>query len=295
MELRQLRAFVETAEAGSITAAARNLRVTQPALSRTIKSLEEELGVVLLERGAHSVSVTPAGEVLRGEAVKLLRFCEAMVQKVQAEADGEPLRIGYAPSLAGTFLPLAIERFAQLHPRVRISLFDWSNAEMRDGLRDGRLDLVVTAPGVEPAVSWSGLRDFGWRILVPANHPLAAKAALAPADLEGQRMLMFERAQYPDYWDKVTAYFRDHGLQAKVSGEFDGIVSLLAGVSGGLGVALVAETTRVDACVGSRVVTMPLQSPPDGIPVAAGLPRDRESSACALAFVEELRRAAAEV
>ncbi|MEI7929537.1 MAG: LysR family transcriptional regulator [Verrucomicrobiales bacterium] len=63
MELRQLRAFVEIAEAGSITAAAKVLRLTQPALSRQIKALGEELDISLLERGAHSVSLTPAGVV----------------------------------------------------------------------------------------------------------------------------------------------------------------------------------------------------------------------------------------
>lgn len=294
MELRQLRAFVETAEAGSITAAARKLRVTQPALSRTIKSLEEELDVVLLERGAHSVSLTPAGEVLRTEALKVLKFCESMVQKVQAEAAGEPLRIAYSPSLAGEFLSIAIERFSQLHERVRITLFDWSSAEMRDGLLDGSLDLMVTVPDDNPAILWSTLRNCAWRVIVPANHPLAAQAAIAPADLHDQRMLMFERTQYPDYWHQVTAYFRTHAIQAKVSGEYDGIISLLAGVSAGLGIALVAETSRVEVCQGSRVAVKELTQQPGAIPIAAGIPRDRVSSACTVAFLEELRRAAAE-
>ncbi|RYD27744.1 MAG: LysR family transcriptional regulator, partial [Verrucomicrobiaceae bacterium] len=146
MELRQLKHFVAVGEAGSITAAAKKLRLTQPALSRQIKALEEELDTTLLERGAHSIQFTPAGEVLLAEARKLVKFSDAMIEKVKSTAIGEPLRVGYAPSLAGEFLSIAIERFTQFHPRVRVSLYDWSSAEMKAGLEAGKLDLIVAAP-----------------------------------------------------------------------------------------------------------------------------------------------------
>ncbi|MEI7929538.1 MAG: LysR substrate-binding domain-containing protein, partial [Verrucomicrobiales bacterium] len=77
---------------------------------------------------------------MKSEAVKLLRFSEAMIEKVRAEATGEPLRLAYAPSLAGEFIAIAIERFSQLHPRVRISLSDRSSAEMHTGLAAGKFD-----------------------------------------------------------------------------------------------------------------------------------------------------------
>lgn len=295
MELRQLRAFVETAEAGSITAAAKVMHVTQPALSRQIKALEEEIGVALFERGAHSVALTPAGEVLRTEAARLLKFSDAMIAKVRAEAIGEPLRIGYSPSLASDFLSLAIERFSQLHDRVRVSLHDWSSAEMRAGLAAGKLDLILAVPDTSDPFDWTRLREFGWRVLVPAMHPLAGSKIIRPEDLDGQRLLLFERENYPDYWDKVTGFFRARGLQAKIAGEFDGIVSLMAAVGAGLGVALVAETSRIDACQGERLVMLPLAEEPERIRVAAGLPKGKTAPSRVLAFVEEVRRAAGEL
>jgi DNA-binding transcriptional LysR family regulator len=76
MELRQVRLFLAAAEEGSITAAARRMNLTQPALSRQIKALEEELGVELFTRGAHSVTLTPAGRVLAEEGKKLLDRAE---------------------------------------------------------------------------------------------------------------------------------------------------------------------------------------------------------------------------
>jgi len=292
MELRQLRAFSETARAGSITAAAKVLRLTQPALSRQIKALEEELGVSLFERGAHSVTLTAAGEILRGETVKLLKFTETMVEKVKAEASGEPLRVGYSPSLASDFLSIAIERFTQLHPRVRITLHDWSSAEMREGIAAGKLDLMVTVPCPGDALRWEMLKEVGWRVLLPVNHPLAKKKLVQASDLDGQRLLLFEREGYPDYWNEVTKFFKDRQLQAKIAGEYDGIVSLSAAVEAGLGIALVAETSRIDRGSGARLVMKALADAPGTTGVGAGLPAHGEVPARVLAFVEELKVAA---
>ena len=200
MELRQLKHFLAVGEAGSITAAAKKLRLTQPALSRQIKALEEELDTALLERGAHSIQLTAAGEVLVAEARKLVKFSDAMIEKVRATAVGEPLRVGYAPSLAGEFLSVAIGRFTQIHPRVRVSLYDWSSAEMRAGLAAGKLDLIVAAPCVDlnEPIRWVALREYEWRVVMPAGHPLGKKTSIAAADLDGQRLLLYDREHYPD-------------------------------------------------------------------------------------------------
>ncbi len=295
MELRQLRAFVEIAEAGSITAAAKLLRLTQPALSRQIKALEEELDVALLERGAHSISLTPAGQILKSESIKLLRFSEAMVAKVQAEASGEPLRVAYAPSLAGEFIAIAIERFTQLHPRVRVSLSDRSSAEMHDGLAAGKFDLILAVPCPGDAVRWMPLRDYGWELLMPANHPLAPREVVSPADLDGQKLLLLEKEGYPDYWNRVTRYFKDRGLQAKIAGEFDGRESLSAAVEAGMGIALVAQAGRRGRQQNGRSVLKPLEEEPARTVVAAGTVSDRDCPPRVLAFIEELKRAAAEL
>lgn len=294
MELRQLRAFVEVAAAGSITAAAKVLRVTQPALSRQIKALEEELGVSLLDRGAHSISLTLAGELLKIEAIKLLRFSDTMIEKVRAEAAGEPLRVAYAPSLAGEFIASAIERFSQVHRQVRISLADCSSAEMHAGLAAGKFDLILAVPGLGDAVRWMPLRQYGWEILLPANHPLAQQKIISPAELAGQKLLLLERESYPDYWHRVTKYFKDRNLQAKIAGEFDGRESLSSAVEAGMGIAFVAQAARKGPWGRDRSVLRPLSEEPMRIVVAAGTVSDRDSSAPVLAFIEELKRAAAE-
>jgi DNA-binding transcriptional LysR family regulator len=291
MELRQLQLFLAAAEEGSITAAAKRMHLTQPALSRQVKALEEELGVELFTRGAHSVNLTPAGTTLLEEGRKLLERAERVVKQVRATAEGEPLRIGYAPSLAGSLLGHALERFSQIHPRVRVQLSDCSSAEMRDGLIQGRLDVVVTVPweGDTQSVGWTTIRRHRMGLAVPETHPLAKKKKIPLATLDGQKLLLYSRTDYPEYWQAITRLFREHGLQAKVAGEFDGVTSLGAALAAGLGVAFVALASRFE-----RVVIRPIDPEPEPVCVAAGVNLGRDLSPVVGVFVEEMRAVAAE-
>src|SRR5512136_2637552 len=119
MELRQLRYFVAVAEEGNISRAAKKIFLTQPALSRQIKALEDEIGQCLLERQAHSIRLTPAGETLLREARELLRHAEQVLERTRAAGRGLRLRVGYAPSLAAGILSVAVQNFTQRHPNAQ--------------------------------------------------------------------------------------------------------------------------------------------------------------------------------
>ena len=144
MELRQLRYFVAVAEAGNISRAAKRIFLTQPALSRQIKALEDEMGQRLLDRQAHSIQITPAGQVLVREARELLEHAEQVLERVRAAGRGLCLRVGYAPSLAAGMLSVAIENFTQTHPNAHVELHDLSTGEMLAGLEGGKLDVVLS-------------------------------------------------------------------------------------------------------------------------------------------------------
>lgn len=292
MELRQLRNFLTIGEEGSITAAARILRITQPALSRQIKALEDDIGTPLLDRGAHSVSLTPAGEVLMAEGKKFVRAADALVERVKLAGIGEPLRIGYAPSLAGEFLAIAIGRFTQIHPRVRVSLNDCSSAEMQAGLSAGKLDLILAPPTSQQDLHWEKLRDYGWQMVMKANHPLARKKKITLADLSGEKLLLYDREQYPEYWERITGFFRENKIQAKIGGEFDGISSLLSALEAGLGSALLSETISISRGRRDALAGVPLEKEPGRIIVAAGVLANQPCRPAVLAFIEELKRAA---
>ncbi len=290
VELRQLRNFIAVAEAGGISAAARRMGLTQPALSRQIKALEDSLGVVLLDRGARSFVLTPAAEALLTDARKMLDFCDAMTARVRAAASGLPLRIGYSPSLAGDFLPLAIERFSQLHPGVRVSLHDATSVEMQHLLVAGKLDLIVGVPcGSADAIEWRSLRECGWRVALAGRHRLAGRTLVTPADLNGENLLLYDRGQYPDYWSRVSAYFKAHGINARIAGESDGVTSLLAAIEANLGCAIVAESGRLIRDGDPRLLTLPMEPQPEKIVVAAGIHARNPPPAHVRAFIEEMK------
>ncbi len=118
MELRHLRYFVAAAEAENVSRAALKLHVSQPALSRQIRDLENELGFELLERTAKSVSLTDAGRVFLKEARSVLQQAEDAVKKARATANGghEELNVGYSPTPTARILPPTLRVFQTAMP-----------------------------------------------------------------------------------------------------------------------------------------------------------------------------------
>lgn len=292
MELRQLRYFVAVAEAGNISRAARKIFLTQPALSRQIRALEEEIGQCLLERQAHSIRLTPAGETLLREARELLSHAEQVVERTREAGRGLRLRVGYAPSLAAGILSPAVEVFTQTHAGARLELFDLSTQEMLAGLAAQTLDVIVTVGQGDrrSGVKWIPLVRAPWKLAVPRHHRLAARPRVTAAEVAGEPLLVFCQRDYPEYWEAVTNWLREHGQRPRIAGEHDGGESLVTAVSSGLGVAIVAKRPgRFDS---DRIRLVALAEAPAPLCIAAGLRQDRAQDKAVAVFAEELRKAA---
>ncbi|GAA5497040.1 HTH-type transcriptional regulator CynR [Rubritalea halochordaticola] len=284
MDLRKLRYFLEVADAGSITAAAERLRMTQPALSRQVRAFEDEMGWPLLDRGAKSIQLTKQGKVVLREGKAILAAVEGGVERMRREIEGGVIRIGYAPSLGGEILKNAMGCFVQRHSGVKLELHDETTEEMRRKVLSGELDLMIGVRAHKADMEWVDLDSKKLVLAVPQGHALADKSRIKPGDLEGVRLLLLSRHDYPEYWSQVIHFFKDQGVNAKVAGEFDGIESLGVALRAGVGVALVAER----ASVGEGVHLIHMQPEPDPVSVAVGWRADRALDAMTSAFVEEL-------
>ena len=292
MELRQLRYFVAVAETGNISRAAQKIFLTQPALSRQIKALEEELGQCLLERQAHSIRLTPAGQTLLEQSRELLQHADLVIQKVRATGHALRLRIGYAPSLAAGILSAAVEAFTQKHPNANVEMLDLSTKEMRAGLESSELDLALTVGEARDtrALKWTNLVRAPWQLAVHEKHSLWSKPSVSPEEVARGPLLVFCQRDYPEYWDLITHWLGKHRQHLKVAGEYDGIHSLLAAVESGLGVGLV--TSRAGRLVPERVRLKTLSDGPEPLCIAAGYRADRVGDKQLGVLVEELRLAA---
>src|SRR5437762_13645398 len=169
MELRHLRYFLAVGEALNFTKAAAQLRVAQPALSRQVQDLEDEIGVDLMKRSPHGVTLTAEGKLFLDEVRELLRRADESVEKVRALARGEygELHVGYAPSPTVEILPPALAAFQKAVPRVKMLLHDLSCDELITGLRDASLELAIM---VEPIGEQTAGVEFELLLTYVAKH-----------------------------------------------------------------------------------------------------------------------------
>src|SRR5438105_11209746 len=205
MELRHLRYFLAVGEALNFTRAAAQLRVAQPALSRQVQDLEDELGVDLLRRSPRGVTLTAEGKLFLEEARELLKRAHESVEKVRARARGEygELNVGYAPSPTVEILPPALTAFQKALPRVRVLLHDLSSDELFAGLRNATLELAVTVLqpiGNESAgIEFELLRTYPLCVAMAATHPFARLKSITLENLAAEPLVGLRRKDYSEY------------------------------------------------------------------------------------------------
>lgn len=271
MELRHLRYFVAVAEAENVSRAAWKLRVSQPGISRQIRDLEAEIGFQLFARSAKSLKLTEAGKIFLTEAKSVLQRAADAVQKAKAvaEKDGAELHVGYAPSLTVKILPRALRAFQAAFPNVRVSLHDLSTEEMLSQLREGKLHVALAAQPQKKlprGLNFKWLARYTLCVAVAPGHRLARLKAVTRAQLAGEPLIGYRRADYPDYHEQLKRLFAP-ARAPRVAEEHDGIASLIAAVEAGRGFALVPDSF---ACVaGPRLKILPLHPKGETISVGA--------------------------
>lgn len=277
MELRHLRYFVAVAELENVSQAALKLHVSQPALSRQVRDLEDELGVALLERRAKSVHLTEAGRVFLTEARVVLERAEAAVKAARQAATGGELHVGDAPSVTARILPPALRAFRA----ARVKLHDLSTEEMLAGLREGKLDIALMArptPAMLRGLRFVPLARDEYRVAVAPKHPLARKKSVMIPEILREPLIGFSRREYPEYHVALT------GLLPKVrlAEEHDSVTGLIAAVEAGHGVAIVAKSI---ACVaGPRLKLIALSPTPKPLLIGAVL-RKAKSNGLVMLFL----------
>ncbi|MFI9275790.1 LysR substrate-binding domain-containing protein [Kitasatospora sp. NPDC052896] len=217
MELRELRAFVAVVEEGGLSAAARRLHVSQPALSQTVSGLERQLGVKLLVRGSTGVRPTEAGTALLGEARSVLaRHDQALRAMARyTEAGGGALRIGIPLELPSGLLDPALAELAEAFPDSRVRARHLSTAEQLAALRAGELDvgLLRERPtGAEFDALLVVRERLGVLLATKRAAELVGPDGVALDALVGLRWVGFPRSGSPAWYDELTAVLRGHGI-----------------------------------------------------------------------------------
>lgn len=248
MELRHLRYFVAVAQEQSFTRAAERLHVAQPPLSRQIQQLEEELGLILLDRDSRPLRTTDAGRIFLEQALLVLERMDAIrltMQRLKG-AGRSHFVIGFAASTIYAALPNLIRRFRAAAPEIELSLVEMVSLEQIPALKEGRIDVGFGRIRFDdPAVRRDVLREEQLVAALPQSHPLLAQTTpLSLASLAREPLIIYPRTPRPSYADQVISLFHDHGLVPNIVHEARELQSAIGLVAAEVGVAIVPSSVQ---------------------------------------------------
>jgi LysR family hydrogen peroxide-inducible transcriptional activator len=193
MTLQDLRYLVAVAEHRHFGRAAEACNVSQPTLSSQIKKLEDELGVILLERTNKRVDLTPVGSQILNHARRALAEAGQMEAVARAARDPlvGPLKLGVIPTLAPYLMPMILKPLRQAYPGLTLELWEDQTRSLIDGLRNHRLDAALLAtPPDAPEITELALFDEPLLAVLPLHHRLRGAPTVSEESLAGELLVL---------------------------------------------------------------------------------------------------------
>lgn len=197
MDIRHLEYFTEVAKHLNFTKAAATLHISQPSLSKTIKNMEDELGVPLFYRSFRQLELTDAGKALLHNAKHVLHAYNHLTSELNDVMDlkkGE-IRIGIPPIIGAAFCSKIISQYIDLYPQINITLTEVGTKKIKDGIDDGSLDVgfVCNNPLHKKGVDAVQLLSDPLMVVVHKGHPLAEKKYVHFTDIEEEAFVMYRQ------------------------------------------------------------------------------------------------------
>jgi DNA-binding transcriptional LysR family regulator len=290
MELRQLRHFVAVADELNFTRAAEHCNISQPAFTRSIAALEDELGVILLDRSKRQIQLTEAGQSFLVDAQKALEYVQRAAQNVQRSSQHQRLSVGLSSIHNFPFLTPTLERFHREHPEADIAIKELFTQQQLAALNDGTLDVgFMFFPIDEDNISTQIVWREPFLILLPADHPLAQLTEVPVEALCEEPFIMIPREIHPPVHDHVLALLRANGVEPRIATERATPQTRNNLVASGFGITLTLPSWPADL---PGLATRPIRYSSNQAPMfldgAIAWHRDNPSELVA-AFVEIVR------
>ena len=206
MTLTEMRYIVALSRERHFGRAAEKCHVSQPTLSVALKKVEERLGVLLFERSAAEVRLTPVGEEVAAQVERVLNEAQRVEEIASRGKDpfAGPLRLGVIYTIGPYLLPRLVPGLHRAVPHMPLYLQENFTHVLAESLKRGELDVIVVAqPFEEPGIVTQPVYDEPFRVLVPAGHPWASRKSIAPGELKGEELLVLGQGNC--FRDQVVA------------------------------------------------------------------------------------------
>ena len=250
MELRHLRYFLAIGEEEHYGRAARRLHVAQPALSRQIQNLEEEIGFKVFDRLPRGVKISAAGRLFLEDARRILRQVEEATERAQRVARGQSgtLRVGFTENASWHgVVPDSFRRFRERTPDGELQLSPMASLEQLEAVRADQLDagFIYNVTKSDRELDQIQVAMHGVALGVPEGHPLSKLAKVRLRDLVDLPFILFPRRESPAFYDRLMNECYRGGLKSpRVVQEARNEATILSLVSHGMGVGFTNETAR---------------------------------------------------
>lgn len=259
LDSKQLRTFVSLARTGSFTATAKEVFITQSAVSHSMRALETELGCRLLNRVGKKTTLTLEGEQLLRHAQKIIG--DMMTARASLDKLGKwgetRLRLGASLSACQHLLPGVLREFKQAHPKCRISLEPGDSPALAEAVREQHIDLALgLTPQREPALDFTHLFTDELMFIVAPQHPWVEAGGVARPDIALQNFILYSRSSQT--FRAVENYFRDEDITLNATMELGSIETIKEIVKLGLGISVLATWIAKKELLEGSLVAMPL-------------------------------------
>lgn len=243
VDIKTLKSFISVAVHQSFSAAARELNTVQPAISRHIAMLEDELGVALFIRNSREVIITSAGEQLLHDAKQIIALADKAKDQVKRAQQGQmgELNIAYLSSACLSFMADLIRDYSEHHPDVHVSLFEMTATEQIEAFKHNQIDVGFSRPlptGIQDEFISTDIYIDKLVAVVGAHHPLAQYTEIALSQLQQQKLIIFHRDEAVGLFDDTIMLCKQAGFSANIVSQPRHMQTLLTEVAAGLGVAI---------------------------------------------------------
>ncbi|MEM9017866.1 MAG: LysR family transcriptional regulator [Verrucomicrobiota bacterium] len=243
IEFQQLEQFVAVARAGSITRAAQELNLSQPALSRAIQKLEDRLGEPLFERKPREVVLTDLGELLLERAREILKLVEDTFSVLSEAGRKGRVRLGAIPTIAPYFLPGLLRSFSDAYPDISVVVQEDTTENLIRRCSHGEIDLAILAlPLIAKYLEVEALFDEELLLVVPENHPLATSSEVTAEAVEEWPFVLLNEAHCLS--ENIESYCREQAVQPISIERINQLATVQELVALDHGISIVPEMAR---------------------------------------------------